>query len=384
MNKKAIAILGAIFLLIVGTLGFLVYSKYSSKSPSSTNQVAGVTPTPATTTPVTATPTPTLTSASGIVRLTSDQVVSPSLFFNGNGITYFDHQGNLYQATLQNNNGQASLTDKKQLDIPQKIGITKILWPAKSQDFIAQITGLTGNTTYSYFNSSAATYTDLPPQITNLDWMPNSTQIMYVWFDGSKASLNIGSPDVKNYQKIADLWETDDQFHVSPDGTQALYFESNNTGQNNLINTVSTDGKVFTGLIKAGQNFGVLWSPDGQKFLFGKKDPTTQAYQLWVDNMTSGAIENLGLFTTVDKAIWDSGSKLIYAAVPSSGSPGQNVLTQDTFYRMDTSTLEKKQYNSDPNTPVDGRDLFLSPTGNKLFFRNAQSGGLYYLDLTQQ
>lgn len=132
MNKKAIAILGAIFILIVGTLGFLIYAKYSGSKPPATPPVANntATTTTQTTTTTTASTTP---PASNIVQLTSDQVVSPALFFNGTGISYFDHQGNLYQASLQNNSGQLTLTGKKQLDIPQKPGITKILWPAKGQ-----------------------------------------------------------------------------------------------------------------------------------------------------------------------------------------------------------------------------------------------------------
>ena len=122
MNKKAIAILGAIFILIVGTLGFLIYSKYAgSKTPAPSPVVNNT----ASTTPVgtqnTASTTPqAVGNSSNIVQLTSDQVVSPALFFDGTGISYFDNQGNLYQATLQNTGGQLALTGKKQLDIPQK------------------------------------------------------------------------------------------------------------------------------------------------------------------------------------------------------------------------------------------------------------------------
>ena len=387
MNKKAIAILGAIFLLIVGTLGFLVYSKYSS-SPAPAPLAVQPTPTPGsnvgsntgTTTP-TATPTP--TPASNIVLLTNDQVVSPALFFNGGGITYFDTQGNLYQANLQSNNGQLSLTAKNKLNVPAKPGIVKVFWPAHGNDFIAQINN-GGVTSYSYFNSSAGMYTDLPPQVESLDWMPNGTQIMYVWYQNNKSSLSIGSPDTKTFTSLAAMWENDDQIHVSPDGSQVLYFETNSAAPTNFINSVSADGKVFKGLVKNGQNYGVLWSPDGQKFLFNKKDPSTGNYQLWYDNLTSGAVENLGLFTGTDKVVWDSGSNIIYAAVPNSAAAGSNALTVDSFYKLDTTTLDKTQYPSSGTPPVDAQSLFLSSAGDKLFFKNAQDGGLYYLDLTQQ
>jgi hypothetical protein len=383
MNKKAIAILGAIFILIVGTLGFLIYSKYASKTPTPPTIVNNATSTLPSAADNTASSTPLAeNNPSNIVQLTPDQVVSPALFFNGSGISYFDRQGNLYQAILQDNNGQLSLTSKKQLDIPQKSGISKILWPAKGNDFLAQLTDTAGKNTWSYFNSNTAVYTDLPKQVESVDWMPTGDKIMYVWLDNNKASLNLANPDTSNYQNLATMWETDDQLRVSPDGSQVLFFETQNSSANTFINSVTSDGKLWKSLVKNGQNFGVLWSPDGQKFLFGKKDPVTQNFQLWAYNLTSGEVKNLGLFTTVDKAVWDKDSNVVYAAVPITGTIGASSLTVDNFYRMNISTLDKKQYASSGNS-IDGRDLLLNTTSDKLFFRNAQDGGLYYLDLTQ-
>lgn len=386
MNKKAIAILGAIFLLIVGTLGFLVYSKYSNK-PAEDNLLNQNPPVNnATSTPpqdlTAGNSNSTSTSPSAVVKLTSDQVVSPALFYNGSGITYFDNQGNLFQAGLEDNNGQIQLTGKKQLNVPLKSGITKILWPAKGNDFIAQFTDAGGKTSWSYFNSAAQVYSDLPAQVLNLDWMPSGNQIMYVWLENNKATLNVSDPDSKNWKFLADMWENDNALAVSPDGSEVLYYETENSSTANAINSVSSDGKIWKGLVKNGQNFGVLWSPDSQKFLFAKKDINTQKYQLWIYNLTSGEVKNLGLFTTVEKSVWDKDSNVVYAAVPGSGSAVANSLTQDSFFRMDTTTLEKKEYSSG-DLAIDGRNLFLNSTTDKLLFKNAQDGGLYYLDLTQ-
>jgi Tol biopolymer transport system component len=179
------------------------------------------------------------------------------------------------------------------------------------------------------------------------------------------------------------MWENDDVLSVSPDGSQLLFYEVANSKAINPINLVSVDGKLWKGVVKTGFNFGVLWSPDGQKFLFAKKDFNTQKYQLWVYNLASEENKNLGLFTTVDKAVWSKDSNVIFAAVPNSGNTENGGLTVDNFYRMDTSTLDKKQYPQSSESSIDGRDLFLNSLDSKLFFRNAQDGGLYYLDLTQ-
>jgi len=383
MNKKAIAILGAIFLLIVGTLGFLIYSKYASKQTTDNTQntqtqvpdenntdLVDTQPDLATTT----------LPASNIVKVVDDQVVSPALFYNGKGVTYFDNQGNLYQVSFADESVSQS---KKQLDIPVKANISKILWPAKGNDFIAEFSDPAGKKSWSYFNSAAGSYTDLPVQVDSVDWMPSGTQIMYIWLENGKATLNISDPDTKNWTAVAEMWETDNKLNISPDGQQVLYYETKNIGADNAINLVSADGKVWKGMVKSGFNFGVLWSPDGQKFMFAKKDPATQKYQLWVYNMSSGEIKNLGLFTTTEKTVWDKDSNIIYAAVPDTGTIGENSLTADSFYRMDVSTLERKQYPSISDSQIDGRDLFLDSLGNKLFFKNAQDGSLYYLDLTK-
>lgn len=369
-------------MLIVGTLGFLVYSKYSNKK---TAEPAPVAQDPANTaTPVdTSTTTPVAQESSNVIKLGQDQVMSPVLFYNGSGVTYFDNQGGLFKSSFQDDGIKIALEQKKKLDIPVKSGIGKILWPANGDDFIAEFPSPGGKKIWSYYNSSAGNYTDLPAQISAVDWMPSGKQIMYVWLENGKSSLNIGDPDSKNWKALAEMWETDDVISVSPDGLQVLYYQTANSGGDNAINLVSADGKIWKSMVKNGYNFGVLWSPDGKKFLFAKKDPSTQKYQLWVYNISTEENKNLGLFTTTEKTVWDKDSNIIYAAVPNSGTIGEGSLTADSFYRMDVSTLERKQYPSTTEAQIDGRNLFLNAVGDKLFFKNAQDGALYYLDLTK-
>lgn len=371
-------------MLIVGTLGFLVYSKYAGKKTADPVPVAQTQTPTDTTTPVdTSSTTPVAQEPSNIIKLGQDQVTSPVLFYNGSGVTYFDNQGGLYKSSFQDDGTKITLDQKKKLDIPAKNGLSKILWPANGDDFIAEFTAQDGKNTWSYYNSAAGNYTDLPTQITAVDWMPSGKQIMYVWLENGKASLNISDPDSKNWNALADMWETDDTISVSPDGLQVLYYQTANSGGDNAINLVSADGKIWKSMVKSGYNFGVLWSPDGKKFLFAKKDPSTQKYQLWVYNIASGEIKNLGLFTTAEKTVWDKDSNIVYASVPNSGTIGEGSLTSDSFYRMDVSTLERKQYPSTTEAQIDGRNLFLNAVGDKLFFKNAQDGALYYLDLTK-
>lgn len=373
MSKKAIAILGAIFVLIVATLGFLIYQKSTTKTTAAPAKTPTTTPT--TQIPATTTQTSSQSGPGTLTQLTTSPVVSPTLFFNGSGITYFLPTGDLYQADLTSASGTATqLSRQRNLSITQKFGIVKISWPPSGNDFMAQVSTATG-TIWSYFNSQTGVYTDLPPQVTAFDWMPSGSQIMYIWTQNGKSSLNLSSPDTTNWKKIADMWENDDQISISPDGTNILYYETQNASSTNPIYLTTPDGKIWKTLVSAGYNLGAVWSPDGQKFIFGKKDPSSGAYQLWYYNLITSAVSPLNVNSTPDKVVWGSDSATVYAAVNSvSGS--------DTFVKINTNTFTPKVYSSFTQT-IAAQDLFLSQDSSKLYFWNKADGNLYYLDISQ-
>lgn len=374
MNKKAIAILGVIFLLIVGTLGFLIYSKYSGGDPTPVDNT-GLNNT-ATTTDSNISD-PETGSEDKVVKLTGDQVLSPVLFYNGEGITYFDQTGNLFQSSLLvGSRGTLELSAKKQLEIPTKSGITKIVWPRKGDNFIAEVASL-GKKTYSFYNSQTGVYVDLNPQIGALDWLPEGDKIYYVWSNPDvtkRDTANVSDPDTQNWKNVGEMWEKNVVVSVSPDGASILFYKSN-PSDSNSIGMTTPDGKVWKTLVKDGVNSGVLWSPDSRKFLFGKKNITSQNYQVWLYDFMTGEIKNLGLSATIDKVVWDTDSQTIYAAA-------NDALGQESFYKFNTATLEKTEHDAG-SAAVDAYDLFLNSDSDKLFFRNAADGGLYYLDLSK-
>jgi hypothetical protein len=386
MNKKAIAILGAIFLLIVGTLGFLIYSKTGG-----TDKNSGTNPTP-TPTPIANSPTPTPITTptldgngvAKIYKLTDDQVVSPALTFDGNGVAYFTKQGLLYRATFSQNSGALQIADKKQLAIETKPGISKVIWPANTQDFVL-VYDNGSKKTFEFYNNALGQFIKLDPQVYSLGFLPSGDKIFYVWSNqAGNDSINISAPDLKDYKTLSDIWDKNAVVYVSPDGQNVAYHQDPSTisGTSNPLMLTDTEGKTWH-KVTEGFVSGVLWSPDGKKLLFSKKDPSTQNYQLWYYDLYSGEIKNLGLNTMPEKAVWGFDNQTIYAAVPKSiGAALGNSFSLDMFYKLNIQTSEKKSYDAG-SMELDGRDLFLSQDNNKLFFRSAQDGGLYYLDLSQ-
>lgn len=389
MNKKAIAILGGIFLLIIGTLGFLIFQNRNSQTPepiiventdnTNNNNVDNNN----NTIPDPNTQIPDANLPSKVVKLSDDQVISPALFFDGSGLAYFDRQGRLWQADLVESGNSMVLDRKNEVSIEIKAGIKKIIWPDKTNNFIAEINSF-GEKSYSYYNSQTGMYTDLPRQVISLGFLPGGEKILYIWQENGKATLNEGNGDATGWKEIAEMWEQNNSISISPDGLNVLYFQTVNSSAVNPINLTTPDGKLWRGLVKDGYNTGVLWSPDGQKFLFTKKDSVSLKHQLWNYDVLSGEVKNLGVYTTIEKVTWDKESSNVYVASPDETSPvpQEGVLTTDQVFRVNIQTLEKKEYSLE-NQKIDGRDLFLNIAGDKLFFKNAQDGFLYYLDLNQ-
>ena len=389
MNKKAIAILGAIFILIIAVLGVLIYSKYyegrQTEKNTSENNSTNVqnenqdAPSGDSQNNGDQAESGDIEQQNGFVKLTETGVVTPVLFFNGRGVTYFDDSDRLMQADLVESSNALELSRERELLIPYKAGITRILWPEQGNKFIAETQSFV-NKSWSLYNGDLGVYADLPLQIISLDWMPSGDKIAYVWLEDGKATLNISNPDTTNWQEISEMWELDNIIRVSPDGQNVLYFRGSSQEETNAINITNLDGTLWQGLVKTGFNFGALWSPDGQKFLFGKKDPVLNQFSLWVYDMITGESQDLGINTEVEKAVWDKTGRVVYVAGSLGGS--LDSFASEKIYKIDLNTLAQTEY--DPGSlNIDASDLFLNSAEDKVFFKNNTDGSLYYLDLLQ-
>lgn len=376
MNKRAIAILGAIFILIVGTLGFLIYQRSKNKDTNTNTETNTPVETPVEETPAVETPE---APAVGAVRLTDEAVVSPILFYQGNGISYFNTQGQLFQTDLQDGDGNALLSNKRELSIALKSNISRVLWPLAGNSFIAEF-GSANKPNWSYYDSGKATYVDIPPQVYSLDWMPSGDKIIFTYVDSSgKTTLNMGNPDTTGYQQLAEMYEADNKISVSPNGQNILFYRTQNPDTTkNSINMVSADGQTFKSIVKEGFNTGVLWSPDSSKFVFTRRDPGTQKFTLWVADVATSELTNLNVITSIDKVAWSKDGQSVYAGVPTTGIAGQG-LTQDNIYKISTASGTQQQLET--GLTVDAENLFLNSSEKILFFRNAQDNSLYYIPL---
>lgn len=384
MNKKAITILGAIFLLIVGTLGVLIYQRRASTTTTPPPVAETPAPTPSPTpdpTPPPVDPTPAPTPAptpppggqGGLqaIKVSDDEVISPAMFYQGNGIAYFNSQGQLFQADLDSASGQTRLTNKRELAVPAKAGVKKVIWPAAGNNYLVQAENSFGKNVWSVYASDKGVYIDLPAQITAVNWMPDGEQLLYFWLEGDKTNLNISPVDLSTWQVVTDMWENDDDLTISPDGKTILFWRKGNASATNSINLVTPDGKLFRTVVKDGYNQGGLWSPDSKKFAFNRKGPNGQL-QLWVGNLFTGDVQNMNIEAAVVEVMWSQDSKTLYAPSAANGK------TQ--LIKIDVPTAESQVISMD--TAVSPTELFMTADGKQIFFKDKQGSGLYYVDVS--
>lgn len=383
MNKKAIAILAAIFVLIVGTLGFLILQRRSgdnSNEPVATDPIPtqntnpdpfiDPTPDPVVTPDPTPTPDP-VQFGSPATKLSDEAMLSPALFYQGNGIAYFTPDGRLFQATFQQNSGVQELTDFRELAVPAKASISKVIWPENGNNYLVELVTGQGKR-WAVYVSSKGEYVDVPPQVVAIDWLPDGEQLVYFWTepDGS-ATMNVSPADMSTWDAIVDLWEPDNTMSIAPDGKTILYWRDITNGASNPINMVTADGKLFRSVVKDGFNFNVAWGPDSRQFAFNKL--VNGRTELWIGNMFTGQVLSTGLETSVEKTVWSLDGKTLLAAVP--GSSGY-----DELYKVDVASAVSNIF------PILGgigsaQDMFLSLDGTRLYYLDSANGGLYYVDI---
>lgn len=388
MNKRAIIILSVIFVLIIATLGFLLWSRSRSAATTATTNTTNNTSTTndkngtnntstdtdtanldSDTNTDTTSDTTNTTPIKALTKVIDDKVTTPVLFYQGNGISYFNQNGQLTQVDLKIQNGQAFATNKRSLNLPQKTGITKVLWPSSGNNFLV-LASSTLKPVWSYFGSSTGQYTDLPSQIGSLVLSPDNTKIYYVWQGANnKNTLNISDPNGTNYKKLADIFNADSQLSISPDGKMLLFYSENNPGDKNQITLVTADGQAFKTVAKEGYNWGVLWSPDSKWFLYGKRDPQTRSLGLWLGNPFTGEEKDLKVIASPESAVWSADGRFVYVSGRSASG------SSETISKVELSTLTKTEILANGNFTA--KDLFLSKTEDFIFFRNTFDGALY-------
>lgn len=323
-----------------------------------------------------------------IYSLSDEAITGPISVDGGESVEYYSKaSGNVFKV-FSDGEGKETVSDKN------ISGLKNIFWSPDGSKVITRFNE-SGRIQYSTYDYKEKKGYKLSDGVEYAIWNNLGDQIFYIYFDGKtkKRTLNMANPDGKNWKKIADINFNNTFISVVPQSSLVSFWNSPNAFEETSLNVVSTVGgeakKIFSG--RFGADY--LWSPNGSKALVSSTDSKGGSkISLGIINSNGGEFQNLNIPTFASKCVWSKDSKTIYYAVPSFSSENNilpndyqtgKVSTKDTFWKMDIASgkAERIVEIKDINNSYDVTNLFLSLSGDILFFTNKSNERLYGISM---
>lgn len=271
----------------------------------------------------------------------------------------------------------------------------RILWSPKFDQALILIKQRSNNANLWYFADLATkTISPLKPEISRMAWDNIGEKVFYQYTDpkNDTRTLNIANPDGSGWKTIT-ATGGDSYLAAIPQSVLLSFWSRPNALEKTTLESISVTGDNRNILLTDTFGADFRWSPSGDKVLVGTSDEKG-GHQLVVSLMNAhgGELHSLSLPTLISKTVWSKDNKTIYFALPGSLPDNavlpndyfdKKIITQDTFWKMDTATGKKARIVDLKNTTqsLDSIDLFLSPKEDRLFFTDRATNRLYQIDL---
>ncbi|OGZ54488.1 MAG: hypothetical protein A3H62_03710 [Candidatus Ryanbacteria bacterium RIFCSPLOWO2_02_FULL_44_40] len=320
-------------------------------------------------------------SRSALFMVSDGPVAAATISGDGDGVLFYRSDvGHLYKTALTG--GAAERVSN--LTIPSTINAE---WSTEKET--AMVTFIEENRALRYFVLHyVGTTTEgvvLPKETYAATLSPNGENIAYAVAVGDGASVVIASSSGKEqknvlFSELADIelsWITDDLLFLK---TRSSAFAPS------ILWSLSVSGKTQT-LLTPKEGLGVLFSPDGGRFLYSETLRGGRDLALYVANNNDEYLK-LPATTLSEKCVWSNKQTgVVFCAVPQklSGLPlpdswwSGEVSFIDDLWRIDTETGEATMV-WDQND-FDMVKMFLSPEEDYLFFVNKKDSTLWAVRL---
>lgn len=253
-----------------------------------------------------------------------------------------------------------------------------------------------GQKRWHLIDLQAKSDTPLKPGIENPAWGSMGDKIVYKYYDDKtkERSLNVANPDGTGWQKIADTPFKTMRLAPIPKTSLMAFWNEGNAFEETSLRSFSLLGNEDPKTLLSGQ-FGAdyRFSPDGLHIVASLSPRKGGSdVMLMLMNSKGGELRSLALPTLASKVAWSNDNETIYCALPGALPPGavlpndyysKPILTQDTFWRVDTTTGKKDRLVSveDIQKGYDATRLFTDKDEGTLFFVNRVDGKLYRMKL---
>lgn len=271
---------------------------------------------------------------------------------------------------------------------------SRIIWSPKRDKVLLLLKQENGQALWHFADLATKTLTPLKPEISRLSWNNLGDKIFYQYTapNTDDRTLNVANPDGTGWKKIASL-ENDSFVAAIPGSASVSFWNRPSALEKTSFESVSLSGESRQILLSDKFGADYLWSPDGEKVLVSvSAEKGGGDILLSVMNGNGGEFHSLSIPTLVSKAVWSKDSQTLYYALPGSLPEnamlpddyfGKPIATQDTFWKIDTSTGKQTRIVDLKNITqgMDSSDLFLSPEEDALFFTERTAHKLYRIDL---
>jgi len=319
--------------------------------------------------------------------ITVDKVVSPILSASGQGIIFYNPLNNKFY-NINDKGEKVAISDKEFYQVQN------VYWSNDKTKAIIEYPD--GNKIlYDFIKNKQLT---LQKEITEPEFN-NLGQVAYkhITSETDNNWLAVSDPNGSGTTLIEELGDNAGEVQVawSPTGEVVALFGKPIGSDQTEVYFIGLKGENFKSLIVDGSNFKGLWSPSGARLLYqAVSGQNNYNPSLWIADAEGDTIGNhkfsLGLSTWVDKCVFQS-EKIVYCAVPRELREGAGLYpelitdTEDLIYRIDLSTGLKELVAE----PIDEtgkkfniEKLYLSESGNYLFFWNKNDGKVYKMQLS--
>lgn len=324
--------------------------------------------------------------ATDTTRLTSSEILSPTLSGDGRSMAYYDPaDGRFYKI---NTDGKVTRLSDKQF--PDAETIT---WDTTAEQVAIEFPD-GSNVLFAF---STEKQTTLPSHWEEFVFSPDGGAVAAKSIGNSAdaRALVITNTDGSNTEIVqalgdnADLvdvaWSPNDQVIAFADTGAAAV--TGGIGRK-MIYPIGKDNENFKGLVVEGLNFHAIWSPDGRKILYDVSGSGSDYKPLlWIVDGTSQTMgdnrASLGLNTWVEKCTF-ADDDTVYCAVPAKLDTGAGLqpdtnTANDIVYRITLSTGKVKLIGY-PSPLTQMTNLTVSDDGAYLYYTD-KVGRLQYLRL---
>ena len=270
--------------------------------------------------------------------------------------------------------------------------VARLLWSAKRDKVMLQLKQGTATNWYSA-HLETKTLVPLKPEVSRVTWDNFGERIFYLYTNlGTKErSLDMAEPDGSNWKKLTTVGTKDFFLSSVPESGLISFWARPRGSDTSALEAVGASGEIRRTLSPGLYGADYLWSPDGERILVsGSTIPGGKNLSLHV--IENDEMKDLAIPTLISKTVWSNDGRTIYFALPGGlpdtlilpdDSFGKPLYSRDTFWKIDLSTGKKSRLITlkDASQAFDSSDLFLSPSGDALYFTDRVTKRLYRIDL---